>query len=508
MRKIFCICFLFVTVLLTACSQADNDIVDEMPVASLQPTEPDLLSESQEAELQEVITGSVPDSISETLLDKVPELNDIAEYIDRQSKGQAHMVIEVFEPYDEQEDSYQTVYVGEEWEDGHRINWDWFYICEESGEVVANDGSYAHRLELDEWRNNESNIRRMTLIRKVLADETSKSDDLDSWIGTYSYSRYDDLGKEARYEVSVYKVINYYYAIVSVYGAEYHVFLDAGIKGSEDTIDIIYNDIAYNWSDNFPVFFSPGDILFSLSKESARISTDWAAMLLVPELSSETDGICFMRDEDESGHVTGSDVSGINLIESDDPDIAEAIQAYNDFLKGRNFVRYDGYIRMIDHITEPFSGKGCQYTLHDITGDGVPELVLAGGRLYILTYSDSQLSLWYSDEHYGGSTYFVNDGNLYYRHGGMANKLMHAYDELDSNGDSAGHFQVTLYASPDIDQEPEADSWIYTYFYSEGEEEREITEEEYDKLVQEMSNDDQIQWNHFGFPESTLRSIR
>lgn len=473
MKKVRCL-FLFLGIfVLAACSQTDHGMIEETPA----------------------------ESISDNLLVKVPELNDIAAYIDRQSSGQARMVIEAFEPFDDRDGLGKTVYVGEEWKDGHRINWYWFYVCEETGEVTVNNGSYGHQTKLDEWRDNSSDIRKINLIRSALADENCEGGDLDDWIGTYRYSGCDNQGEEVDCLISVNKIINHYYAAISIIGTGFHVRLDAGAEGNEDVINLIYRETVYDGFDRLNEVFMPGDVLFRLSKgsEYGQILIDWNSQPAMPGLSGEPDGICIRTDEYPHTGFIGRDVPAVNIIESNDPDMAEAVKAYNDFLNGRCYVRYDGYIRMIDHVM-PLSGeKDRFYTLHDITGDGIPELVLAGSRLYILTCCDGELRLWDTDEHYGGSSYFVNDGNLYYRHGGIANTLMHAYEELDANGDCTRRYQVTLYVSQGA-----ADTYSYTYIYSEDDKEHMISEEEYEKLVQEMSNDDQIKWIPFIIPQSTV----
>ena len=106
------------------------------------------------------------DEIRQFLHEQVSELNDYAEYIYRQSGGEANLTIrianesaEVYKDGLESEylGKYYAVYVGESWID-HSVRWDTFYVSENCDKVLWKDtirlkGSDFDMYTLDEWRN-------------------------------------------------------------------------------------------------------------------------------------------------------------------------------------------------------------------------------------------------------------------------------------------------------------------------------------------------------------------
>jgi hypothetical protein len=90
------------------------------------------------------------------LRQQIHELDYYAEHISSQSNGKAFLIAEsngtlheIF--YDGEYRRYYMVYVGEQWE-SHRVNWDWFYVCENYNQVLwynlLDDDVYS----LSEWR--------------------------------------------------------------------------------------------------------------------------------------------------------------------------------------------------------------------------------------------------------------------------------------------------------------------------------------------------------------------
>lgn len=492
---------------LAACSSTyqANDFSTGYNFASGSPLESE---SSLQLEQAETVSALAPDSISGILFNEIPELNDIAAFIDRQSKGQARMVIQAFDPIDIWESSYPhyPVYVGEEWDDGHRINWYWFYVCENPNSVLVNS-YYTSMTDLSEWRKEDSYLQQMNLIQIALSDEEYSNVKLDNWIGTYSFSEQDNLDQKMVYIVTLYKIIDKFYAKIELHGLQTGVILFAKVQGDESKIDFIYHDVIYNWFDNFTDYFNQGDVLFSFSKNGSEIYTRWDTLQPLLDLSKEPNTICFHVDDGIKRSVTDNSERYANFIETDEPNpnIQEAINAYNEFLNSRSVILHGRDLKLVDDIMGiSFEYPDRKYTLYDVNGNGVPELILQGQRLYILSYNDGELSVWFTDERFGGSSYFVNGGNLYHRHSGISNKLMHAYEEFDDNGNRIRYYNVDLYAKYDHDTETD----ILTYIYSEDEEERNITEEEYDELVLTMSNDDQIKWHGYNYPESTFRFVR
>lgn len=361
-----------------ACSKGTALLADNNPETGLQLSPESPLYSEASAALTAAPTDSIPESASDLLFGKVPELHEVAAFIDKQSNGQAQVIVQVFDPIEirKSSDLHYPVYVGEEWEDGHRINWYWFYMSEKSGEIFV-DSVYGGMEDLQFWRTDEITQKEMALIQDTLSDtESTETDHL------------------------------------------------------KNPVNAIQTKQSMSW---------------------------------------------------------------------------EIKNAYNDFLNGRSFFVVDREIRVIDEIMYPYDPNyHRRFALYDVNGDGALELILDGNRLYILSFVAGNLSVGYTDEHYGGSSYFVNSGNLYHHHGGIANTIMDAYDELDDNGRVVRHYGVTAYA----DYDENTEKWIETYFYSEGGQERPITKEEYDKLIQDMSNDDLIDWQEFNQRESTLMYLR
>lgn len=469
-----------------------------MTGAETMTTQPELDMPSETVEIIQEVT---PESPTDLVGNQVSELEEISLFIEKQSKGQAHLVIQALEPVViwESDNPYYPVYVGEEWDDGHRINWYWFYVCSNSSNVYFNT-YYTNMEELNEWRNSDSCLKEMSLIQEVLLDEGCEGAKLDSWIGVYTYSEYENTDQEMKYIATIYKIIDKLYVRVEICGLEICSTLKARVRGQEDKIDIIYRDTSYNLFDKFQDEFVPGDILFSLSKNETGICTNWDALNPESDSYHDRNNNYFQLNYDIKIFLNSSEYQS-NLIAIDKSDTVEVIEAYNVFLNGRNTIVYNKDIKLVDDIMTIYNDK---YTLYDVTGDGMPELILQGVRMYIITYDNGELLICYTDEHYGGQSYLVNGGNLYSRHGGIANRLMHAYCKLDDSGNKIKYYSVVCYAHYNEDKE----SWWETYTYDEGDGEQDITKGEYDEMVELMSNDDELDWYSFNQPESVLSFIR
>lgn len=113
---------------------------------------------------QGIIGSQRLEEIESYFVDSIPELVEYKEYIERKSGGKASLCIEFgenwdvidgfiygspMEPYLEQ---YCRVFVGEEWDDGHKVNWEWFYVRNDCKEILycylPNEGC----IPLEEWR--------------------------------------------------------------------------------------------------------------------------------------------------------------------------------------------------------------------------------------------------------------------------------------------------------------------------------------------------------------------
>ena len=93
--------------------------------------------------------------MEEYLETSVPELTSYKQFIEEQSSGEAHLIVEMnFTLLKIGEKNFYPIYVGEQWDD-HRVNWEWFYVSEQMDEILwynlADDEFYS----LEEWRNSK-----------------------------------------------------------------------------------------------------------------------------------------------------------------------------------------------------------------------------------------------------------------------------------------------------------------------------------------------------------------
>lgn len=93
--------------------------------------------------------------IEEYLETSVPELAKYKQLIERQSGGEARLIVETyFSQVQRGEKKFYPVYVGEQWDD-HRVNWDWFYVSEQKDEILWYNLVEDEFYTLEEWRNSE-----------------------------------------------------------------------------------------------------------------------------------------------------------------------------------------------------------------------------------------------------------------------------------------------------------------------------------------------------------------
>lgn len=91
--------------------------------------------------------------IEEYLETSVSELADYKQFIENQSSGEAHLLVETSSSLRQiGEKKYYPVYVGEQWSD-HRVNWEWFYVSEQMNEILWYNLVDDEFCSLEEWRN-------------------------------------------------------------------------------------------------------------------------------------------------------------------------------------------------------------------------------------------------------------------------------------------------------------------------------------------------------------------
>lgn len=128
------------------------------------------VQDEQEVQSDMLMSEEEFDRITKCLDEQVPEIgNEWSDYVKDVSEGGAYLYErmagyspeDVYRDYEKTEylGKYYLVYVGEMWED-HNVNWAYFYVSENSDEVLWYDhvqgmDSEYPVLYLDEWRNSD-----------------------------------------------------------------------------------------------------------------------------------------------------------------------------------------------------------------------------------------------------------------------------------------------------------------------------------------------------------------
>lgn len=103
------------------------------------------------------------------LCQEVPEMDDYMFHITKRSDGRAHYEL-IYVTFSE---GYYHFSVGERWDDGHRVTWDFFSVSKELDEVLWNNIYCSDELiildeylTLDEWRETDFYKSRMEKLEK------------------------------------------------------------------------------------------------------------------------------------------------------------------------------------------------------------------------------------------------------------------------------------------------------------------------------------------------------
>jgi|SRR4051812_2233973 hypothetical protein len=113
------------------------------------------------------------------------------------------------------------------------------------------------------------------------------------WVGEYAY--HEDpvptatgINKIMEWELSVSQQGDTCWGILEITGLTTYVKLLTTLSGDSSRVDVVYNKYLDGAED-----FKPGDVLFSLSRDSSRIITSWNRLL--PKLADNpaTEGLCF-----------------------------------------------------------------------------------------------------------------------------------------------------------------------------------------------------------------------
>ena len=115
----------------------------------------------EEQSVQAVQEESDEMTVEDFLWESVPELHSYAEYIERESGGEASLYIEIQEAVEldvansGNVQKFYPVYVGEERE-SNTANWDWFYVSEDMSVIYWQNIVEGEYYSLEDWRKSES----------------------------------------------------------------------------------------------------------------------------------------------------------------------------------------------------------------------------------------------------------------------------------------------------------------------------------------------------------------
>lgn len=113
------------------------------------------------------------------------------------------------------------------------------------------------------------------------------------WVGDYKY--YEDpvptatgINKIMQWEMSVSQQRDTCWGILEITGLTTYIKLLTTLSGDSSNVDVIYNKYLDGSQD-----FNPGDVLFTLSKDSNKIITTWSSLRPLLADNPETAGTCF-----------------------------------------------------------------------------------------------------------------------------------------------------------------------------------------------------------------------
>lgn len=145
--------------------------------------------------------------------------------------------------------------------------------------------------------------------------------------------------------------------------------------------------------------------------------------------------------------------------------------AYFNFINGKIGAKTEAGSIYIGDIWLDSNGGNSHmpFALLDMNGDGTSELLLSLGTTYIFAYEEEQLSLWWSDQYFGGySKILENRDILLIRPGAAPTHTTYHYLILDKNGREKEHIIFEKY---DFDEDGVYDHFVYEHLDNLTEEE-------------------------------------
>jgi len=189
--------------------------------------------------------------------------------------------------------------------------------------------------------------------------------------------------------------------------------------------------------------------------------------------------------------------SPVIIAEDQPPPVEEkALNAYSEFFKG-NIALSEDEMKKVDSfdfeddLLEIFKDCGSfdtlTYALFDVTGDGIPNLLIRENFMVILAYENDSLSVIYSNRFFAGHFYVLTNGaTLHYRVGNAPLSLNYHYQTLNNDG--------TVIESVSFNKNMDGQDSKFIYFEFDGEE---ISEEEWNQRTQPYLSIDEIEWKDY-----------
>jgi hypothetical protein len=115
------------------------------------------------------------------------------------------------------------------------------------------------------------------------------------WVGDYSY--HEDpiptatgINKIMEWELSVTQQRDTCWGTLEITGLTTYIKLLTTLSGDSSKVDVVYNSYLDGSED-----YKPGEVLFSLSRDSNKIITTWSRLTPMLAESHEAEGTCFKQ---------------------------------------------------------------------------------------------------------------------------------------------------------------------------------------------------------------------
>ncbi len=128
------------------------------------------------------------------------------------------------------------------------------------------------------------------------SETTIDAENLDSWIGNYSFSENVPPDQNIFYEISVVKENDKYKAKMSIDGFQTMIRLQADVSGDENSIKLIFDKYL---PDNTFELYKKGDILLSFENKDSKVYTTWGEIQPIDD-SNEKTGVYFSKGQSNS----------------------------------------------------------------------------------------------------------------------------------------------------------------------------------------------------------------